>query len=106
MAGRIRLRRGMASEWIAKNPILSSGEVGYETDTGRFKIGDGFTPWNSRPHYLDEDATSILILAGLEATVGNLADLTTNDKETVVGAINEVDTPPVPLNLLYENAKA
>ena len=44
---KIQLRRGTASTWTSTNPTLSLGEVGYETDTGLFKVGDGTTAWNS-----------------------------------------------------------
>jgi collagen type VII alpha len=47
MAVKIQFRRGTASEWNLNNPILSQGEAGWETDTGRFKVGNGLTPWNS-----------------------------------------------------------
>jgi hypothetical protein len=43
----IQLRRGTAAEWVAANPTLSAGESGFETDTLKFKIGDGTTVWNS-----------------------------------------------------------
>lgn len=43
----IQIRRGTASAWSTANTILSAGEWGYETDTGRYKIGDGLTGWNS-----------------------------------------------------------
>ena len=43
----IQIRRGTAAQWTSANPILASGEFGYETDTGKFKIGDGTTAWNS-----------------------------------------------------------
>jgi len=43
-------RQGTAAEWAAANPIPRSGEWGYETDTGRVKIGDGVTAWNSLPY--------------------------------------------------------
>lgn len=45
MATRMLQRRGTAAEWAAQNPILGDGEMGYETDTKVFKIGDGVTPW-------------------------------------------------------------
>ena len=32
--------------WYELNPILAEGEIGIESDTGFFKIGDGKTPWN------------------------------------------------------------
>jgi len=47
MAIQIQFRRGTASEWTAANPILAVGEMGIETDTDLFKIGDGTTAWNS-----------------------------------------------------------
>ena len=40
-------RRDTAAAWTSGNPTLLSGELGYETDTGKFKIGDGATRWNS-----------------------------------------------------------
>jgi hypothetical protein len=43
----IQIRRGTAAQWSSANPVLASGEFGYETDTGKFKIGDGTTAWNS-----------------------------------------------------------
>lgn len=46
---RIQFRRGTAgagaTQWT--DQVLYAGEVGFETDTGKFKIGDGTTAWNS-----------------------------------------------------------
>lgn len=53
----IQLRRGTAGQWSAANPVLSQGEVGFEYDTGNFKIGDGITPWNTLP-YQGSDGSS------------------------------------------------
>ena len=47
MANRIQLRRGGAQDWANSNPTLAQGELGIELDTGRFKIGDGVTAWNT-----------------------------------------------------------
>ncbi len=47
MTVRIRLRRGLAAGWASSNPILATGELGYESDTGKAKVGDGSTTWNS-----------------------------------------------------------
>lgn len=44
---RIQLRRGTASQWTASNPTLLNGEMGVETDTAKFKVGNGSTAWNS-----------------------------------------------------------
>lgn len=45
---RIQVRRGTAASGVAQwtTQTLYAGEIGYETDTGRFKIGDGTTNWN------------------------------------------------------------
>lgn len=43
----IKLRRGTASQWTTANPTLAAGEVGVETDTNKFKFGDGATAWSS-----------------------------------------------------------
>lgn len=48
--GRFQFRRGTAAQWASANPILASGEIGIETDTAQFKIGDGITAWNSLPY--------------------------------------------------------
>jgi predicted transcriptional regulator len=45
MATRMQQRRGTATQWTTANPILSAGEIGFETDTGQFKMGDGITNW-------------------------------------------------------------
>jgi hypothetical protein len=44
---KILLRRGTATEWTNANPVLDAGEPGFETITGKLKIGDGTTAWNS-----------------------------------------------------------
>lgn len=45
MAVKFQLRRDTAANWTANNPILSQGEPGVETDTLKFKLGDGITAW-------------------------------------------------------------
>lgn len=44
---RIQFRRDTSANWGVHNPILASGEVGFEIDVNMFKLGDGLTPWNS-----------------------------------------------------------
>jgi len=41
----IQLRRDTAANWTSTNPTLAAGEMGFETDTGKFKIGTGSTAW-------------------------------------------------------------
>lgn len=56
MATRMIQRRGTAAEWTAADPILAAGEIGFETDTSKFKFGDGSTAWSSLPYYTSIDA--------------------------------------------------
>lgn len=44
---RILIRRDTAANWTAANPTLAAGELGGETDTGKLKLGNGSTAWNS-----------------------------------------------------------
>lgn len=44
---RIQLRRDTAANWTTKNPVLLSGEAGYDTTNNIIKIGNGATAWNS-----------------------------------------------------------
>ena len=48
---KMQQRRDTAANWTSNNPTLSAGEIGFETDTGKFKIGDGSTAWNSLADY-------------------------------------------------------
>lgn len=60
---RIQNRRDTAANWTSTNPVLSSGEIGVETNTGKFKIGDGSTAWTSllyAPAGLASTATSLV----------------------------------------------
>jgi hypothetical protein len=50
MAVKIQLRRDTFANWLSNNPTLSSGEIGIETDTFKFKIGNGSSEWNSLPY--------------------------------------------------------
>lgn len=47
MSTQIQLRRDTAANWTANNPTLAAGEVGYDTTSRRFKVGDGITGWNT-----------------------------------------------------------
>lgn len=45
--GPIHAKRATAAEWTAENPTLAAGELGFERDTGKAKVGDGTTAWAS-----------------------------------------------------------
>jgi hypothetical protein len=61
----IQVRRGTAAQWTSANPTLASGEWGFESDTGKVKIGDGTTAWNSEPYIGAGTVTSVTAGTGL-----------------------------------------
>ena len=68
MAVRIQFRRGTSAEWTAANTILASAEIGFETDTSKFKIGNGATAWNSLSYASNASSgtvTSVATSSGL-----------------------------------------
>ena len=50
MATKILFRRDTAANWESVNPVLLPGEIGIETDTYKFKIGNG-SRWNQQSFY-------------------------------------------------------
>jgi hypothetical protein len=65
MAVSIKIRNGTASQWSSSNPTLAEGEVGLETDTRRFKVGDGSTAWNSLLYWNYKEPLSPFLLMGV-----------------------------------------
>lgn len=53
---KLQLRRDTAATWLAVNPILAEGEIGYESDTNAMKIGNGIATW-SELVYFNANAT-------------------------------------------------
>lgn len=58
MALRIQVRRDTAQTWTAVNPILAIGEIGYETDTNKLKVGTGLTAWVYLPYITGDGGIS------------------------------------------------
>ncbi len=50
-------RRGTASQWTSANPVLNAGEMGWESDTNKFKIGDGTNHWADLDYFSDINST-------------------------------------------------
>jgi hypothetical protein len=55
MATRMQQRRGTAAQWTAANPTLAAGEIGFETDTNQFKIGNGSSAWSALSYFKNLD---------------------------------------------------
>jgi hypothetical protein len=60
---RIQLRRGLADDWTSADPTLAAGEVGLESDTGKFKFGDGSTAWATLPYALENTLGDYVLLS-------------------------------------------
>ena len=75
MAVVIQLRRDTASAWTSANPTLAQGEMGVETDTAKYKIGDGTTVWTSLAY---SSLPSTAFNASTVTTKGDLLVATAN----------------------------
>jgi Major tropism determinant N-terminal domain/Fibronectin type III domain len=81
MAIRIQLRRDTAANWVSTNPVLRAGEFGIETDTLKFKIGNGSSTWTQIANYANvtdaglSNSLSSYILAEDQGTPGGPAEL-------------------------------
>jgi len=71
MAVRQQQRRGTAAQWTSANPILSAAEIGYETDTNKFKIGDGTNRWSTLSYFVDLDT----MIAGAPGLLNSLDEI-------------------------------
>lgn len=92
---RFQLRRDNDSDWDAKNPVLAEGEPGFETNTGKLKVGDGVSRWSALEYFVPGTPVP---------SEGGASDA------AVLAHINSLSPHPVyddgpSLLLLYQNAK-
>lgn len=80
----IQVRRDTAANWnsaqttAGSSPLLAAGEIALETDTKKFKIGDGVTLWGSLPY----SPAGVTYSSGTNAVVdraGNIGSGTAGD---------------------------
>ena len=69
MAWHIKTRSDTAANWTSANPVLLVGEIGLETDTKKYKVGDGTTAWGSLTYW------SGVAWGGITGTLANQSDL-------------------------------
>ena len=80
MATRMQQRRGTAAQWTAANPTLAAGEIGFETDTNKFKMGNGSSNWVSLTYFANNSALTDLLTGSPEAL---------NTLDEIAAAIND-----------------
>jgi hypothetical protein len=87
MATRMQQRRGTAAQWTAANPILAAGEIGFETDTNKFKMGNGTSTWTALQYFANAAELAAIIdgapellntLNELAASIGDDPNFLTN----------------------------
>ena len=87
MATRMQQRRGTAAQWTSADPILASGEIGFESDTSQFKIGDGTNHWSDLSYFKN--------LEDLGGTLDDYIPLTQRDSANGVATLDAQGYIPV-----------
>lgn len=82
---RIQVRRGTASQWTSADPVLEAGEIGFESDTNKFKFGNGDDAWSvltyAAPGFTDfQNTLDDYLTVGLRGTANGVASLNSSAK--------------------------
>ena len=82
---RIQVRRGTAAQWTSIDPVLEAGEIGFESDTNKFKFGNGTDDWSlltyAAPGYTDfQNTLDDYLAVGLRGTANGVASLNSSGK--------------------------
>lgn len=63
---RIREKYDTKANWLRYDPVLFAGELGIESDTLKFKVGDGAHHWSELPYLYGVDIDSETIVPNSE----------------------------------------
>lgn len=73
--------------WSKYNPVLLLGEIGYETDTGKFKIGNGHSTWEDIEYFSSGEAIAgITVDTEKQCIVSDLLNSSCNNGSIVIGS--------------------
>lgn len=95
----ITIRKGTESSWISSNAILASGEPGFDTTNGIFKVGNGSSTWPNllnKAIFSDLDVVSSVsgaTLFNVEGTNGSLFSVVDNLSGTLMSVNNNAGLP-------------
>lgn len=93
MAIQFQFRRGLASEWTAANTVLAAGELGLETDTSKFKIGNGTLGWTSLPYSSGPTGPAGVSVTGPTGAAGTAGATGATGAAGATGATGPAGTP-------------
>jgi hypothetical protein len=68
----IQVRRDTLDDWISEDPILEAGEIGFEVDTNRIKIGNGFDSWSDLEYTSGASSIKVSETEPSEVTEGSV----------------------------------
>jgi len=110
MATRMQQRRGTAQQWLDADPVLAAGEIGFETDTNEFRIGDGVNVWSDLSPFKNlEDLGGSLddyVPVDTKGQANGVASLDSTGNIPMSQLGNILDGAPDALNTLNEIADA
>jgi hypothetical protein len=72
---KIQIRRGTTNEWTLSDPTLDVGEMGYDTNLRRIKVGNGLDPWSDLA-FADVGPPQVV-------SSGGIADLTSQQQDAI-----------------------
>lgn len=102
MASIIQLRRDTEANWTAADPILAEGEVGFETDTGRLKVGNGLGAWSALSYF---SAAGAVAWGAITGTLSAQTDLQAAlDDKANAADLAAVATSGDASDVTYDNA--
>jgi hypothetical protein len=91
MSTRMQQRRGTSSQWTTSNPVLAAGEIGFETNTGKFKMGDGTSTWSALSYFTDStDFDTTAIQGQISTAVSNAVDALVSGAPAALDTLNEI----------------